>query len=103
MADSYEAIAGVIGQEMDNAWKRIMEKLAAADATVLTAAGAGFKTADLKEFFANLGGANMAIDFSSRIPKGQVRQFSAYKISPAGEVNALGVSGSISIGVNVTF
>jgi len=98
MSKAYEKVAGVIGEEMDNAWKNIMDRLSQNGPSALS--GATISSQELKEFFDNLGGARLGVDFASRAQKGQVERFSAYKISPSPSVAA---SGSISIGVNVSF
>jgi hypothetical protein len=83
MASSYNKVAGVIGEEMDKAWKNIMERLST-------------------EFFKTLGGARLAIDFSSLVQKGETTRFSAHQIIP-NLGPAVMIEGSISIGVAIKF
>lgn len=67
MATTYEKVAGIIGDEMDNAWKNIMEKLAKADVSAMSGEQT-LSNSDLQDFFKNLGGAHIGINFSSLTP-----------------------------------
>ena len=81
-----------------------MEKLASADTSLVSAdAGASLASDDLKDFFKNLGGAHLAINFSSLTPKGEITRFSGYELTPTAGITTMGVEGSISIGVNIKF
>lgn len=79
-----------------------MERLVTADMSAMSG-GASISTNELQEFFKNLGGAHLAVNFSSLVPKGEVTRFSAYQLKPSAPITAMGVEGSISIGVNIRF
>ncbi|MEL7011334.1 MAG: hypothetical protein AAFY50_23315 [Cyanobacteria bacterium J06648_1] len=102
MSDAYDRVADVIGQEMDKAWKNIMVTLATANVNALSA-DADITSNDLQEFFANLGGCQMGIQFASIKPKGETVRFNAHQLKPSAGITTMGVSGSISIGVNISF
>lgn len=103
MSDAYDRVADVIGQEMDKAWKNILIKLANGDANAFSG-DANFSSDDLQEFFANLGGCHMGIKFSSKELKGETVRFSAHQLKPTEGITTMGgVSGSISIGINISF
>lgn len=106
MSDAYDKIADVIGKEMDDAWKNIMEKLATADANTLPFVSSADPTItfdDLKEFFANLGGCQMGIKFASIKPKGEVMRFNSHTLEPSAGITTMGVKGTISVGINISF
>lgn len=106
MATTYENVALIIGEEMDKTWKRIMERVATASvdtSTFTSEDGKKLSSLDFQDFLANLGGANLSIKFSSLTPKGEVTRYSGYELTPAHEITTMGVSGSNSIGVNISF
>ena len=102
MSKSYDIVADVIGQEMDKTWKRILERLANAETNALSN-GTNVQVADIQDFFKNLGGAQMAINFSSLTPKGETVRFNAHQLQQTSAIKTMGVSGTISIGVNISF
>ena len=102
--DAYDRVAYVIGKEMDEAWRNILTKLATGNSSFLSSTESASITSDqLQEFFANLGGCQMGIRFSSIKPKGESVWFNAEQLQPSDVVPFMGVSGSISIGVNISF
>ena len=103
MSDAYERVADVIGKEMDKAWRNILTNLATANVTALSSPGVNITSAELQEFFANLGGCQMGIRFSSIKPKGEQVFFNSEQLQPTPLMTTMGVSGSISIGVNISF
>lgn len=103
MTSGYEKVAGIIGEEMGKAWSNVMERLAADDAASVMSSRVPMASSELQEFFANLGGAQMSLSFSSRVPKGEVCRFRAYELNPSAEVAPMGFEGSISIGINIRF
>ncbi|WP_372886886.1 hypothetical protein [Psychrobacter sp.] len=103
MSDAYDRVAEVIGQEMDNAWKNILTKLSQADVNAFSG-NTNVTSNDLQEFFANLGGCQMSIKFSSLQVKGENVRFNAHQLQPTSAITTMGgVSGSISIGINIGF
>lgn len=103
MSDAYDRVADVIGQEMDKTWRNILIRLASDDVSTLSSDGANITSSDLQEFFANLGGCQMGIKFSSIKPKGETVRFNAHQLQPSAGITTMGVSGSISIGINIGF
>ena len=103
MSDAYDRVADVIGQEMDKTWVNILKRLASADVNTLSSSGANITSADLQEFFANLGGCQMGIKFNSIKPKGETVRFNAHQLQPSAGITTMGVSGSISIGIKIDF
>jgi hypothetical protein len=96
---------------MDKAWKEIMRRLAgvatgrAAPATLAGLGPAPLAAGIVQEFFANLGGAGLVVDFISREARGGVARFRAadLDLTPVGPAPAMAIDGSISIGVNIRF
>lgn len=103
MSDAYDRVADVIGKRMDEAWRGILSDLASANVAPLSSGGVNITTAELQEFFANLGGCQMGIQFSSIKPKGQTVRFYAEQLQPSSGISTMGITGSISIGVNISF
>ncbi len=88
---------------MDEAWRGILTDLANAKVSALSSGGVNITATELQEFFANLGGCQMGISFSSIKPKGETVWFNAQQLQPSAGITTMGVSGSISIGVNISF
>jgi hypothetical protein len=103
MSDAYDRVADVIGKEMDKAWRNILTNLASANVSALSSGGANITAVELQEFFANLGGCQMGIRFYSIKPKSETVWFNAEQLQPSAGITTMGVSGSISIGVNISF
>lgn len=101
MSAGYNAVAEIIGQEMDALWVRLFDRLSQEGASGEEVHS--ITEADLHSFFANLGGAQLAIEFCSIEPKGEIRKFSSHSIKPSDTIGAEGIEGSISIGVNIKF
>jgi hypothetical protein len=102
--DAYEKVAGVVGDEMDKAWKNIMSRLAASNVSGIAAFDGGSLTSDdLKAFFEVLGGAQMALSFQSRQPKGERVRSTSLDIEPQAGSPATLISGEISIGGSIRF
>lgn len=102
--DAYEKVAGVVGDEMDKAWKNIISKLAASNVSGIAAFDGGRLTSDdLKVFFEVLGGAQMALSFQSRQPKGERVHSTSLDIEPQAGSPATPISGEISIGGSIRF
>jgi hypothetical protein len=99
---TYEKVANVIGSEMDKAWANIMKRLASGDTAGMNLMS-NFETSDIKDFFSNLGGANMEINFSSIRPKGQIACFNAYKLERGEGIPVLGIEGTVTVGVAIRF
>ena len=102
--DAYEKVAGVVGEEMDAAWKKIMSRLASGNVSGIAAFdGGSLKSPDLEAFFEVLGGAQMEITFASRQLKGARVRSTSLEIEPqTGSPKTL-VSGEISIGGTIRF
>ncbi|WP_290976389.1 hypothetical protein [Hydrogenophaga sp.] len=103
MSDAYDRVADVIGKEMDKAWRNILTNLASSNVGTLSSGGAKITAVELQEFFANLGGCQMGIRFSSIKPKGESVWFNAEQLKPSTGITTMGVSGSVSIGVSISF
>jgi hypothetical protein len=102
--DSYEKVASVVGDAMDKAWKDIMSKLAASNFAGIAAFDSGsLKSSDLEAFFEVLGGAQMAITFASRQPKGERIRSTSLDIEPQTGSPTTLISGEISIGGTIKF
>lgn len=115
MVDSFDTVASVVGKHMDLAWKNIMTELSDvatgkkshSEVAVLATGGPALVSQQIiSDFFGQLGGASLAIDFSNRNAKGQVVKHSAYALdlTPAGTAAAaMSVEGSITIGGTIRF
>ena len=103
MSDAYDRVADVIGKRMDEAWRGIINDLAKGKVSVLSSGDVNIRSQDLQEFFANLGGCQMGIRFSSTKPKGETVRFNAEQVKPSAEITTMGITGSISVGVNISF
>ena len=104
MAQSgYEKVSAVIGEEMDKAWKNILEKLAQGNVQALSGGSTSLAQNDLQDFFKKLGGAQMGIAFSCVEAKGESTRFYAHSLAPTNAITTMGFEGSISIGVNIRF
>lgn len=102
--EAYEKVASVVGEEMDKAWKNIMSKLASSNVSGIAAFDGGSLTSsDLSDFFEVLGGAQMAITFASRQPKGERIRSTSLDIEPQTGSPATLISGEISIGGTIRF
>ena len=93
--DSYEKVAGIIGVEMDKAWKGIISKLSEGDVALA-------QESELIDFFENLGGAHLALTFASRQAKGERLRSTSLVVEPKLAGQVLG-SGEISIGGTYRF
>lgn len=103
MAQSgYDKVSAVIGEEMNKAWKNILERLAQASLTVLSG-GPVITQTDLSDFFERLGGAHMGITFSCVESKGELSRYYAHELTPTNAIGTMGIEGSISIGVTIRF
>ena len=115
--DAFDKVSSIIGNAMNDAWTKIITDLAdVAKGTkpvtnLLVAPTAGTLSLDeVKSFFAAAGGANMDISFPCVIGKQPIGLFRAScvdhgiptKFASAGP-NIAGISGSISIGVGISF
>jgi hypothetical protein len=102
--DSYEKVASVVGDEMNKAWESIMSRLAASNfAGIAAFDGGSLQSSDLEAFFEVLGGAQMAITFASRQPKGERIRSTALDIEPQTGSPTTLISGEISIGGTIRF
>lgn len=113
MADAYETISGIIGEEMDKAWKSIITR--AADAAVgggtLAFDGAeGFDVDAIKQWALQLRAARLTCEFLPNIARPslvQCRPIDVVDVSAlhasAGSVGILGIEGRITIGAEIRF
>ena len=107
--DAYAKVSKVIGDAMNDAWKKIIGDLAnvAKGQSPISSLGvSNLSLDDIKTFFASAGGANLAIAFPSAVAREQVELFRAavipHGVAQAGGPSAL-ISGEISIGVGIRF
>ncbi|ASB93411.1 hypothetical protein [Bacillus subtilis] len=89
----YEKVSNVVGEEMDAAWKKIMQRLAAGELAD-TPRLSSIAEDELKEFFEQLGGAQLDVKFFSLNDKGTSKKYTATELNPT--VGVMG--GSITIG-----
>ena len=116
--DSFDKVSGIISNAMNDAWTKIITDLADVAkgskpvANLLVAPAAGtLSLGDVKNFFALAGGANMDISFPCVIAKQPIGLFRAScvdhgiptKFVSVGGPSVAGISGSISIGVGISF
>lgn len=97
-ASSYETVAKVIGDEMDKAWDRILQRLAQADQGLVPSS---LQADVLREFVQNLGTANLKVELLSKIPKvqGYVAIQHTYQTDP----ELLGITGVVTGGFEIRF
>lgn len=115
--DAFDKVSSIIGNAMNDAWTKIITDLADVAkgnkpvTNLLVAPAAGALSLDeVKSFFAVAGGANMDISFPSVIAKQPIGLFRASCVDHgipskfvAGGPAISGISGSISIGVGISF
>lgn len=91
----YDKVATVIGEEMDKAWKNIMEKLSQNNISDFS----GVNVSEIEKFFTELGGAELSICFNNNTSARGIRKtFSAHKITP---VTLLG--GYVTVGAGYSW
>ena len=106
--DGYRRVADVIGEEMDQTWRRILERLASGKTSDFASEEAkSISQQDLSAFFSVLGGANLGVNFMCIEPIGSVGRTYGHMIGVPANLVADAPSkllgGSISIGVSVNF
>jgi hypothetical protein len=92
MADTtgYDKISEVIGRRINENFLQLFKDLTAGDISTFTASG--ITSADLENFFASLGGANIAVQFTPKVVKGTQDQFIAGSFTFAPSVDGTGAS-----------
>ena len=109
--DGFERVSDIIGEEMDRAFRNVMDRVmkAAADGNTgdvsSFAQGATLSVEDLQNFITCMGGAMLDLQFVSNTPKGGQLRCHGGKIGlPAGaDASAFGGEISVSIGGRWTF
>jgi hypothetical protein len=115
--DAFDKVSSIIGNAMNDAWTRIITDLAdvakgSKPVTNLLVGPTGTLSLDeVKGFFAVAGGANMDISFPCVMGKQPIGLFRAScvdhgiptKFAAVGGPSVTGISGSISIGVGISF
>ena len=100
--EGYENIANVIGEKIDKAFKELLiDLISSGNFTSLTSDGVSVTEADLKNFLAVLGSADISINFTPKLVKGTVKKFDATNIQS--EPSILGGSINVSIGGSWSF
>lgn len=95
---AYEKVAGIIGEEMDLAWKNILEKIS--KGTQESTRSFSLNEEDLKGFISNLSAAQLDIQFfSANKEKGLTKRFSAHELTPPYAFR----SGSISVSIGASW
>jgi hypothetical protein len=99
---SFELVGEAIGQEMDAAFKRIIQRLAAGEGleNVDEALAPSLTNSVVNDFFENLNGASLSLDFKPAFSKQPRLYFNGHRVEPQALV-AGGVS--VSIGIQVSF
>jgi hypothetical protein len=100
--DAYDKVSKAIATGATMFWKSVFEDLATGN-KVSFLSDAGVKQADIDSFFAVLGGAEMKIGLIPSITKGTKTYFDAASVVPSQGLSATAVSGSISIGIGISF
>ncbi|KHL97372.1 MULTISPECIES: hypothetical protein [unclassified Paenibacillus] len=93
----YEKVASVIGSEMDKAWGNIMQRLTSGD-TEFSAESGALNNEDIKNFFSELGGANLTTEFFSSKDKGITKKYNVHALS-----SGTNEGGSITVGASWSF
>ncbi|NJM87301.1 MAG: hypothetical protein HC847_09025 [Hydrococcus sp. RU_2_2] len=113
--DGYDKVSEALAKGATAFWKTVFDDLGKGETKTLTGLIEGGIAAtitpdDIKNFFDVLGGASMKIDLNPKIVKGTKNIFDSGLVEPGigvvvddkDKVNLL-VSGSISIGVGISF
>ncbi|WP_446937102.1 hypothetical protein [Lysinibacillus fusiformis] len=90
----YDYIAKAIGEVMDEAWEKFMNKVADGDLTFL--GESNFTEENVKQFYALLGGAELGITFSNNSPSGTKKYFNSHDITSTNFMR-----GSLTIGTRI--
>ena len=114
--EAFDRVSAIIGTVMNDAWVRIITDLAEvakgakSPSHLLVSGPSALSLSDIKDFFAVAGGANLEINFPCVVPKDRVGLFQAACVDhgipsalSAKNPAVTGISGSISIGVGISF
>ena len=113
--EGYDKVAQAVARGATAFWKTVFDDLGKGGTGRLASLSgkdaAGITPDDIKNFFNVLGGASMNIDFIPQITKGtktyfdsgSVKQGTGLVVNDENGITALGVEGSISIGIGIKF
>lgn len=90
--DGYDRISKALGKAMANAYAEFMEDVKNGGGSF---AGSNFAEDDIKQFFTQLGGAELEVIFSKNAPSGKKKDFHNNSVALSN------FSGSLTIGTRV--